>query len=118
MSNPAVTSVLDLLKDVDLDADDLLDLVKGLGLQDAQIVALLGTLTADVTWDTSVTYHAVQDVLAAIQDERAALAALQTDVDAQFAVIRATLAQILADIEGPPAPTPGPPVGVTLTVRP
>ena len=122
MPRPEVETIIGDLRRINATTEDILDVVKGLGVDDATVVALLQTLTADVTWDTSVTFHKVEDVLAAVQavaaaeaDEEAALAAFQADVDGRLDALAATLAQILALIQPPPPSTA---TSVTLTIQP
>lgn len=98
----AFTSIAQQLREIQATDDEVLALLVAVGLDDTRIISMLTTLTADVTWDESVTYHAVLTV----GDQ---VAALQADVDAR-------LAAILAAIEGPPAPGPPVPQGTTAVV--
>ena len=111
-----VQSIVDQLKAIDADTDDILDVVKALVPDASQIVAMLQTLGTDLAFDESVTYQAVQQVLTAVQGVAAAVAAAQASANGQFAVVNATLATIQAELEGPPGP--GPAASVTLSTQP
>jgi uncharacterized protein YoxC len=117
------TTVIGLLKHLNLTADEILAVVQGLNMEPAEIISMLSTLTADVTWDTSVTYHAVQDVGAAVASLAAQVAglapevaALQADLDGRLDAMEAQVTAIYDSVVSPGPPTPGPPVGVTLSL--
>ena len=81
MLRPEVATIADQLRQLHVQGEELIQLVKGLGVEDADLVTLINGLSADLTWDSSVLYHLLQEV----QGEVAQILAAVTSVPSRHA---------------------------------